>query len=698
MDIRGLLNPSITDTEFSPGHFVYDWTDLTSYDLVKSCNSVTDSAYHSQTNSFESASLPASQPINSDFYSDSDPGLPTSQQSSFNGLYDFRSRSDLRASKPSDYSLELEPFIGIVSEKAPKPKDTTYCPWCGASFKGKKIQGMRNLKRHQTYSCKFIEPKIKRLFTCSACSKTYTRKDALLFHEQIHHPKTREIRAWAMKSTCKATGMQTDLRIQEECSPPTSVLSRAKASNGETSKDLRTSRSSTEEDGDSTMSAYSQWGDVGEEAEEALRQTPLGLVVLQVRPAFVQRVFEILQDNPASCMKRPSGSPSPRDRDGKNQNQSTSGSTSTSSTVSENKNTERTTQECKSERKRKRKSNDENLSEDETNNRLRLGAKSKQHSPRKRFFACPYLAHNQEQHSACLTYKLESSARVKFHLRRQHSASPWYCPICKEVFENADSRDKHTAEERTNCPFRSLPIWPGVMTTEQGDKLRKRTTGDDVANWYTIYDILFPQDDKPKSPYIDTILAEFTSLENLLASEGPTILRQCLDAQSTYDESVGHYVDLLIQSAWPEFTRRIASQYAQRVHQTAQSTPRSSQVSVVPDAGSLTETLLPDAGFIAENENDPGCPQASTIAASAFESRSSQSAMPQPQPADSDPLLNLLPDFESSRPETTSENQEPWSFSDPCSYPTLTQESWEDVDFGHWDDPHWRPFSKSWDG
>jgi len=120
-------------------------------------------------------------------------------------------------------------------------------------------------------------------------------------------------------------------------------------------------------------------------------------------------------------------------------------------------------------------------------------------------FACPFWSQNYLQHNRhnnCLGYNLRSISALKQHLRRIHETSV-RCPRCFQVFEKRLQLDAHLRE--TAClasPEDNLvdeeikpDVWPDV--NKRHHKL------DPETHWFAIFQVLFPGQPTPWSPYIE---------------------------------------------------------------------------------------------------------------------------------------------------------------------------------------------------
>lgn len=149
---------------------------------------------------------------------------------------------------------------------------------------------------------------------------------------------------------------------------------------------------------------------------------------------------------------------------------------------------------------------DDDYSEDEDANkrrRARAGVEDPAQDRETKFFACPYLKRYPSlYHRKCYTKKLKSPSRVKYHLTREgcHCRPP-YCSRCFQTFQTEAARDSHV--RAGNCQLVESPVEPQGLSSEAREGLRKKLDSrlDDEAQWFTIWDILFPGVDRPASPY-----------------------------------------------------------------------------------------------------------------------------------------------------------------------------------------------------
>ncbi|KXJ88327.1 hypothetical protein Micbo1qcDRAFT_166995 [Microdochium bolleyi] len=124
--------------------------------------------------------------------------------------------------------------------------------------------------------------------------------------------------------------------------------------------------------------------------------------------------------------------------------------------------------------------------------------------------ACPYYKYNKLRHDRCLYLQLRRIKDVKQHLRRAHN-QPHFCPICGVAF--ADSRDDLNEHliART-CERREFQVPEGVTDSHRA-KFTQRVarTLSLSEQWFTVWDILFPGQPRPESPFVEGPVAEVSA-------------------------------------------------------------------------------------------------------------------------------------------------------------------------------------------
>ncbi|KAK2058723.1 hypothetical protein LY76DRAFT_47978 [Colletotrichum caudatum] len=163
----------------------------------------------------------------------------------------------------------------------------------------------------------------------------------------------------------------------------------------------------------------------------------------------------------------------------------------------------------------KKESGTGNDSEDDefgkANKRQNTGGTSEM--PAAKFFACPYFKRDPVRHLKCfMRFKLKRVKDVKQHLYRKHSLPEHCCPLCWAAFGCRSDYDSHM--RRRSCQAQEMPgEYGGFMTVDQKKAISKRTDGglDEHGQWYNVWKVLFPDEDRPASPYLKS-----TELEELI--------------------------------------------------------------------------------------------------------------------------------------------------------------------------------------
>ncbi|KZL64216.1 hypothetical protein CI238_00613 [Colletotrichum incanum] len=132
--------------------------------------------------------------------------------------------------------------------------------------------------------------------------------------------------------------------------------------------------------------------------------------------------------------------------------------------------------------------------------------------PPTKFFACPYFKRDPVKHLKCfMRFKLKRVKDVKQHLYRKHSLSEHYCPLCWATFDRRSDYDDHIRKQ--SCQQQAMPEKYGdFMTVDQKKAISRRTDSglNEHEQWYNVWRVLFPNEDKPSSPYLKS--TEFEEL------------------------------------------------------------------------------------------------------------------------------------------------------------------------------------------
>jgi hypothetical protein len=131
--------------------------------------------------------------------------------------------------------------------------------------------------------------------------------------------------------------------------------------------------------------------------------------------------------------------------------------------------------------------------------------------PRILLLACPFYKRDPHKYQYCLSYQLRRIKDVKQHVYRKHGRPEFYCSRCFQTFSSASDRDLHTRP--ASCHMHPEPQFDGI-TTEQKKALaiyvnRGKRLED---QWYDTYEIIFPNEAKPKSVFVGNYFEEVIPL------------------------------------------------------------------------------------------------------------------------------------------------------------------------------------------
>jgi len=149
----------------------------------------------------------------------------------------------------------------------------------------------------------------------------------------------------------------------------------------------------------------------------------------------------------------------------------------------------------------------------------------------KRCFACPMYKYDKAQHKSCSRLQLTRVRDVKQHLLRRHRRGI-YCPICKKLFADEISRDVHTNKLACMEPPGGVSI-TGI-TDKQKNSLSRRVNRslNEIEQWNSIWDILFPESPRPGSPYVANKLVEaIDMISDCWQRQGSAFIQELIEAK-----------------------------------------------------------------------------------------------------------------------------------------------------------------------
>lgn len=148
-------------------------------------------------------------------------------------------------------------------------------------------------------------------------------------------------------------------------------------------------------------------------------------------------------------------------------------------------------------------------------------------------FACPFYKHDPIAHRSCIFRHTSTKTNyVKQHLRRHH-LQPRHCPICGEKFGAESEKNDHIRS--STCEQQEFQH--AGLTESQREQIEQIPRSEQPEErWYKMWDIIFPGEPRPASPYIrdpwievvDThtaLWAERGGPDRVLESEGVVLSR-----------------------------------------------------------------------------------------------------------------------------------------------------------------------------
>ncbi|ETI24200.1 hypothetical protein G647_03569 [Cladophialophora carrionii CBS 160.54] len=181
--------------------------------------------------------------------------------------------------------------------------------------------------------------------------------------------------------------------------------------------------------------------------------------------------------------------------------------------------------------------------DDDNNKRPR-----KQRNPRREYgaaddgklLACPFskfdparyseLNTTELQYRGCSSCYLTTIPRLKQHLYRVHSRPLHYCSCCFQSFDTAVALDQHARAR--SCTVSPSPF-EEKMTTDQMSEIKRRTPREErTKSWFTIFRILFPQSELPRSPFVGDYSEEcIQHFLEYFEREAPRVLAATIDSE-----------------------------------------------------------------------------------------------------------------------------------------------------------------------
>lgn len=149
------------------------------------------------------------------------------------------------------------------------------------------------------------------------------------------------------------------------------------------------------------------------------------------------------------------------------------------------------------------------------------------------FFACPFYKHDMASHHRCLSLALRRVRDVKQHLVRRH-LQPLFCVVCGATFASQDLQESHMLERLCLRPdnFRR----PSGITNSHRQKLATRVSKmlSGAEQWFSVWDIIFPGEARPQSPYVsDDFVEAIEQVRRFWEDNGRAIIADQLNTTTT---------------------------------------------------------------------------------------------------------------------------------------------------------------------
>ncbi|KAK0631230.1 hypothetical protein B0T14DRAFT_489833 [Immersiella caudata] len=138
--------------------------------------------------------------------------------------------------------------------------------------------------------------------------------------------------------------------------------------------------------------------------------------------------------------------------------------------------------------------------------------------------ACPFWKHDRGLFTECSRYKLKRIRDVKQHLKRKHS-DRFHCERCGFDCRTVELSESH-CQSSTCIPGRYRRRW---LSKTQRRLLTRRCRGSPEKQWYAMWDIIFPRETPPDSPFVadpEFLCEHMSSFRDFLETQGPEIVQQ----------------------------------------------------------------------------------------------------------------------------------------------------------------------------
>ncbi|KAK3314483.1 hypothetical protein B0H66DRAFT_605429 [Apodospora peruviana] len=170
----------------------------------------------------------------------------------------------------------------------------------------------------------------------------------------------------------------------------------------------------------------------------------------------------------------------------------------------------------------------------------------------RQLFSCPFYKHNSMRNMNCVRLRLTRVRDVKQHLVRRHRR-PIYCPTCGTVFPDSQICAAHIVARTCLRPARGVDI-EGVDESQSIALARRVNRSlDERAQWFSIWDILFPDSPKPSSPYLSNHFEEiFGMMKDYWQHHGKVLVAE-LAGDGHHGRRVEHLSSAVVETLLDRF-------------------------------------------------------------------------------------------------------------------------------------------------
>ncbi|KAJ9149838.1 hypothetical protein NKR23_g4071 [Pleurostoma richardsiae] len=168
--------------------------------------------------------------------------------------------------------------------------------------------------------------------------------------------------------------------------------------------------------------------------------------------------------------------------------------------------TEPTSHRRRGSHKEDNRGDDDDLSDSDRGGRPPRSPTPARRSTPRPCFACPFLKHDPVKYRSCHNKQLTKISYVKQHIKRSHR-QPTHCPRCMTELADLEALGDHLREQ--TCTVVPARRFDGASQRQLGQLSRRSDQRkEEVAQWFDIYEILFPGEPRPKSAYLGSDLCD----------------------------------------------------------------------------------------------------------------------------------------------------------------------------------------------